>query len=106
MKHTVLTSHNYQTEAAEAPGLVVIDFWAAWCGPCRAMGAVLDEIKDEDADGVKVCKVNVDEERELSDKFEVRVIPTLVFLKNGKVAFRTEGSRSVEQMKELFVKYK
>lgn len=105
MKYTVLRNNEYQTQVDEAKELVVIDFWAAWCGPCRAMGAVIDEIKEEDAAGVKICKVNVDEEPELSEKFGIRVIPTLVFLKGGKIVFRTEGARTAEQMKGLFVKY-
>jgi thioredoxin 1 len=106
MTHIALTKDTYKTEAELAKELVLIDFWATWCGPCRMMGSVLDEISDNDAAGVKLCKVNVDEQPELSDQFNIHVIPTLVFLKDGATVFRTEGVKTAEQMKELFVKYK
>lgn len=106
MKYKNLTNKTYAAEVEEAGGLVVIDFWATWCGPCRTMGLVLDEIKDEDAGDVKLYKANIDNEPELSDKFGIRVIPTLVFIKGGETVFRHEGVKTAEQMKELFVKYK
>ncbi len=106
LKYKNLTNKTYAAEVEEAGGLVVIDFWATWCGPCRTMGLVLDEIKDEDAGDVKLYKANIDNEPELSDKFGIRVIPTLVFIKGGETVFRHEGVKTAEQMKELFVKYK
>ncbi|MDD7493424.1 MAG: thioredoxin [Eubacteriales bacterium] len=69
---------------------VLIDFWATWCGPCRMIAPVIEEIARERAD-ILVCKCNVDEEVPLAAQFGVNVIPTLVVLKNGRVAARTEG---------------
>ena len=69
---------------------VLIDFWATWCGPCRMIAPVIEEIANERED-ILVCKCNVDEEVPLAAKFGVNVIPTLVVLKNGRVAARTEG---------------
>lgn len=106
MKHTELTNTNHETEVVNYEGLVVIDFWAPWCGPCRAMGKTLEEMSDEDGEGVKLCKVNVDEENELANQYGIRVIPTLVFIKNNVIVFRTEGSKPAEQLKELFEKYR
>lgn len=106
MKHTELTNTNHETEVVNYEGLVVIDFWAPWCGPCRAMGKTLEEMSDEDGEGVKLCKVNVDEENDLANQYGIRVIPTLVFIKNNIIVFRTEGSKPTEQLKELFEKYR
>lgn len=69
-----------------------MDFWAAWCGPCRMLSPVVDEIAEETAD-IKVCKVNVDEQPELAGQFGVMSIPTLVVMKNGKIANKSLGAQ-------------
>ncbi|MDR2862334.1 MAG: thioredoxin [Puniceicoccales bacterium] len=77
-----------------AASIAVVDFWAPWCGPCKAIGPVLDQIADELGDAVKIAKVNVDDNRELAQKLEVQSIPTLLFFKDGAVVNRIVGSRS------------
>ena len=79
-----LTKQNFQSEVAESKEKVLIDFWASWCGPCRMVSPIVDEIAEESPAGVKVCKVNVDEQPELAQQFQVMSIPTLLVMKDGK----------------------
>jgi thioredoxin 1 len=76
---------------------VLLDFWASWCGPCRMVSPLVDEIAEETPE-VKVGKINVDEQQELASAFNVMSIPTLVVLKNGKVVNQTVGARPKEQI--------
>ena len=84
-----LTKQNFQSEVAESKEKVLIDFWASWCGPCR----MVDEIAEESPAGVKVCKVNVDEQPELAQQFQVMSIPTLLVMKDGKPVASSVGAR-------------
>ena len=79
---TVVTKENFKTEVEEHQGLAVIDLWAAWCGPCRMLAPVLDELEGENPN-VKFCKINVDDEPELAQAFKVQSIPMLAFVKNN-----------------------
>lgn len=85
-----LTKANYDSEVLKSEKPVLIDFFATWCGPCRMLSPIIEEIANEAA-GIKVCKVNVDEEPELSRKFDVASIPTIVVVKNGNVADKAVG---------------
>ena len=87
-----ITKDNFQTEVLEAKETVLVDFWASWCGPCKMIGPIIDQIADERTD-VKVCKVNVDEEPELTTKFKVMSIPTLLVFKNGQVVNQSMGAK-------------
>ena len=89
--------NNFSQEVMESDRPVLLDFWAPWCGPCRMVGPVVDEIARERAD-IKVGKVNVDEEPELAGQFGVMAIPTLVVMKDGKVADRAAGARPKAQI--------
>ena len=73
-------------------------FWAAWCGPCKMLSPIIDQIADEADDSVKICKVNVDEQSELAAQFQVRSIPTLVVIKDGKVDNISVGVKSKEEI--------
>lgn len=77
-----LTENNFEQETSN--GLVLVDFWAPWCGPCKMLGPVLEQVSDEVGDKAKVAKVNVDECPNLANKFEVRSIPAIYLLKDGK----------------------
>lgn len=84
MSVLALNKENFQKEVVEESKVVLIDFWASWCGPCRMLSPIVDEIAEENQD-IKVCKVNVDEEPELAQQFSVMSIPTLVVMKDGNV---------------------
>ena len=88
-----LTKQNIQSEVAESKEKVLIDFWASWCGPCRMVSPIVDEIAEESPAGVKVCKVNVDEQPELAQQFQVMSIPTLLVMKDGKPVASSVGAR-------------
>lgn len=85
-----VTKDNFQQEVLESSKPVLLDFWAAWCMPCRMLSPILDEIAEE-TDEFKVCKINVDEEGDLAMQFKVMSIPTLVVMKNGEEVNRSLG---------------
>ena len=87
-----ITKDNFQAEVLEAKETVLVDFWASWCGPCKMIGPIIDQIADERS-AVKVCKVNVDDEQELAVQFKVMSIPTLLVFKDGKVVNQSLGTK-------------
>lgn len=95
-----ITDANFEVEVAQSLVPVLLDFWAPWCGPCRAIAPLVTQLATEFAGKVKVGKVNTDENRELAERFEIRSIPTLLlFCSGGQPAQRMLGSRSKESIK-------
>ena len=92
-----ITKENFNTEVLQSDRPVLLDFWASWCGPCRMVSPVVDEIANERSD-ILVGKVNVDEQRQLAAQFGVMSIPTLVVLKNGQEVQRSVGARPKSQI--------
>lgn len=100
MEAATITKENFQAEVLDAQGTVVIDFWAAWCGPCRMLSPILDTVAAEH-DEIKVGKVNVDEQQELAARFGVMSIPTLIVFKDGKKVKESVGLIPKEKVEEL-----
>ena len=97
MSVLTITKNNFQEEVIRSEKPVLLDFWAGWCGPCRMVSPIVDEIAAERSD-IKVGKINVDEQPELAAQFGVMSIPTLVVMKNGSIANQAVGARSKMQI--------
>jgi len=95
-----VTAENFQQEVMQSEKPVLLDFWASWCGPCRMVSPVVEEIAEEHPE-IKVCKVNVDEQQELAAKFGVMSIPALYVVKGGKVVNQAVGARPKQQILAL-----
>ena len=94
-----LTQENFGAEVLKASSPVLVDFWAEWCGPCKMIGPILDEIAEEYGGRVKIGKVNIDQEQGLATEYGVRAIPTLLLFNQGQVADQMVGLRSKRDLK-------
>ena len=92
-----INKNNFQSEVLNSEKKVLLDFWAPWCGPCRMVVPIVEEIADERPD-IKVGKVNVDEESELASRFGIMSIPTLVVIENGKIVNQTMGAKPKDEI--------
>ena len=101
MAEITITASNFEDEVLKSEVPVLLDFWASWCGPCRMLAPVIAEIAEEQAGKIKVGKVNVDEEPVLANAFKVSSIPTVVVMKDGKVANTSVGFRPKADIEAL-----
>ena len=93
-----LDNENFKSEVIESNKVVLVDFYADWCGPCKMMSLIIDEIANEIGDKVKVCKLNVDDAQDIAIQYNVMSIPTLIIFKNGQVNNTFVGLRDKEEI--------
>lgn len=98
MSVITITSKNFEEEVSKSDVPVLLDFWASWCGPCKMVSPIVDEIAEDLGSTAKVGKINVDEEPELAQAFSIMSIPTLIVIHNGKLVNRVVGVRSKEEI--------
>jgi thioredoxin 1 len=94
-----ITQANFQSDVIEASGPVLVDFWAEWCGPCKAVAPILDELAKEFGGAVTIAKVNVDDEQDIAGQFGIRSIPTMILFKDGKPFSMKVGAMPKPQLK-------
>ena len=100
MSYTNVTVENFQTEVVECEKTVLVDFWAPWCGPCRNLSPIIDEIAEERTD-IKVGKINIDDNKDLARQFKVMAIPTILVFRNGEEVQRSVGPETKDEVLEL-----
>jgi len=97
-----LTQENFAKEVLQSPQPILVDFWAEWCGPCKALGPILDELAQEYEGKVRIGKVNIDDHQALAAEYGIHSIPTLLLFHNGQVADQIVGLRSKRDLKASF----
>jgi len=100
MSEVMVTDANFEQEVLQYKGVAMVDFWATWCGPCRMLGPVVEELAAEYAGKVKVCKLNTDEGPQTSARYGITSIPTIIFFKDGQVVGQTIGLQSKAVLQE------
>ncbi len=94
-----LDSDSFDAAISNSDAPVVVDFWAPWCGPCKAIAPILEELAEEMGDSVQICKLNVDQANDIAGKYNIRAIPTLLIFRNGEVADQIVGLASKDDLK-------
>lgn len=100
-KVLILSNDNFQSEVANSETPVLVDFWASWCGPCRMIAPIIDQLAEEYEGKIKVAKVDVDENRELAQTYGVMSIPTILIFKNGEVVNQAIGARPKGELEKM-----
>ena len=101
MKIQNFTKENFEEEVLHAKKTVLVDFWAPWCGPCRAVAPIIDQVAEETVERVKVGKVNVDDEPELAARYGVMSIPTLLVVKDSQIVKNAVGTKSKQEILDM-----
>jgi thioredoxin 1 len=101
---TILTEANFEAEVLSSSLPVLVDFWAEWCGPCRMLSPIIDELAAEFAGRVKVGKLNVDQNSSIAERYGIRGIPTLIIFKSGDIVEQIVGVQSKEALKAALAK--
>ncbi len=101
MNEVILTEQNFNEEVLNCDKIVLVDFWATWCGPCMKISPIVSQIAIEKSDKIKVGKVNVDEQMELAIRYKVELIPTLMFFKDGEIILTKHGFMEKQELSEL-----
>jgi len=99
-----ITKENFEKEVLNSDKPVLLDFWAAWCGPCKMVGPTVEQVAEETASFAKVGKINIDEEPELAQRFKIMSIPTLAVIKNGKLVESVVGTRTKQTLIDMLKK--
>ena len=102
---TPVTDGNFEQEVVKADSPVLVDFWAEWCGPCRALGPKIEEIAQEMGEKIRVMKLNIDENPDAPARFGVRGIPTMILFKNGEAVDQIVGNQSKADIQAMIEKY-
>lgn len=97
-----LTQENFSQQVLQSQTPVLVDFWAEWCGPCKMIAPLLDELADEYDGKIKIAKVNIDEQQQLAAQYGIRAIPTLLLINKGQVAEQMVGAKSKRDLKASF----
>ncbi|MDF2891361.1 MAG: thioredoxin [Clostridia bacterium] len=100
-----VTTNNFENEVLKSNSPVLVDFWAAWCGPCRMVAPVIDQLAEQYSGKVKVVKLNVDENPEIAEKYQILSIPTVYLFKNGSKAEEMVGARPKQSFEEMINKH-
>ncbi|MGB0418291.1 MAG: thioredoxin [Opitutales bacterium] len=102
-KPVEVTTSTFQTDVLDSDGPVLVDFWAPWCGPCKAIAPILEELAQELGDQVQICKVNIDNNSAIASEYSIRAIPTILIFKDGAVAETLVGLTSKDDLKAKLV---
>ena len=102
MSSLTITNGNFESEVLKSSVPVLIDFWAPWCGPCKMIGPVIEQIADEYSPRLKVCKINIDDEGALAEKHGITSIPTMILYKNGEAAAQKNGAVPKHEIEAFF----
>lgn len=103
MAEVIITKDNFENEVINSDKPVLVDFWAAWCGPCKMLSPIIEQLAEEYEGRAKICKVNVDAEPELASAFNISSIPTVMVIKNGKITATSMGYRPKEEIEKLLL---